>query len=128
MATIVDAFGAALMKMVRDQSIQNCDLLVRPDVVDKVSLRWKSAVPNLASAGEVMIPDIVDQTIFCLLDAIDNGHLALAFVDPANGQSVDLKREGKGELAGWHMMTDGWRSRFSKERVFDDFKDMHFEF
>ena len=69
---------------------------------------------------DVIIPDVVDETIFCLLDAIDNDLLHLVFVSP-DGTTVDLTKEGRSELGGWFMGIDeSWRTEYSTERIGDD--------
>ena len=49
--------------------------------------------------------------------------LPLAFT-AANGKVVDLSTEGRSELAGWYMGSDGWCGKYSKERFVDDFSDL----
>ena len=71
----------------------------------------------------IVVPDTVDDTIFHLLDAIDNGLLNLSFT-AANGKKVDLPTDGLGELAGWYIGTGGWRALYSQERFIDDFADL----
>jgi hypothetical protein len=71
----------------------------------------------------VVIPDVVDDTLFYLLQAIDTGLLKLSFT-ASNGKVVDLPTDGLGELAGWYMGSGGWRRMFSKERFVDDFVDL----
>ena len=70
-----------------------------------------------------MIPDAVDETVFSLLRAIDQGLLRMKFVG-SSGREVDLTEEGLGELSGWYMGSGGWRARYSKERFVDDFADL----
>jgi hypothetical protein len=64
----------------------------------------------------MLIPDCVDETLLAFLRAIDQGLLPLSFT-AASGETVDLAKEGGGELAGRY---GGWRARYSKERFFDD--------
>jgi hypothetical protein len=71
----------------------------------------------------VVIPDAVDETVFNLLHAIDQGALRLRYVT-SDGRQVDLTEEGLGELAGWYMGSGGWRALFSAERYVDDFADL----
>jgi len=71
---------------------------------------------DLKKISDAIIPDCVDQTIFYLLHAIDNGELKLTFTAP-NGENVDLTDGGFGEMAGWYAGEDNWRERFSKERI-----------
>jgi len=70
-----------------------------------------------------VIPDAVDEAVFNLLRAIDNGHLKLKFT-ASNGKQIDLPKDGLGELSGWYMGTGGWRAMYSKERYVDDFSDL----
>jgi len=70
-----------------------------------------------------MIPDSIDEAVFQLLHAIDEGLLRLKYVSDS-GREVDLRIEGGGELAGWYMMSGGWRAMFSNERFVDDFSDL----
>lgn len=74
-----------------------------------------------------MIPDCIDQALFYLLHAIDSDILHISFTAD-NGKQVDLTEEGIGELAGWFAGND-WKSKYSKQRFIDDFKDLeNFEF
>jgi hypothetical protein len=86
--------------------------------------RWTAAAKegpeHLARA---IIPDIVDETIFFLLLAIDNGDLPISFT-ASSGKVVDLTEGGFGEMAGWFIGSDGWREQYSKERFVDDCADL----
>ena len=70
-----------------------------------------------------VIPDCVDEALFCLLRAIDQGVLTLSYT-AESGQVVDLSEDGLGELAGRYMGSGGWRQMFSEQRFVDDFADM----
>jgi hypothetical protein len=70
-----------------------------------------------------MIADAVDETVFYLLHAIDNGRIKLVFT-ASNGEKIDLSRDDLGELSGWYMGSGGWRALYSKERYIDDFADL----
>jgi hypothetical protein len=50
-----------------------------------------------------VIPDVVDDAVFSLLHAIDEGFLRIKFVS-SSGKEVDLTEEGLGELA-WISQT-----------------------
>jgi hypothetical protein len=65
----------------------------------------------------------VDDTIFYLLQAIDQGSLRIAYT-ASNGKVVDLAAQGLGELSGWFAGSGGWRETYSKERFVDDFSDL----
>ena len=65
-----------------------------------------------------IIPDCVDETLFYLLHAVDEGLLRISFI-ASDGTVVDLTEEGQHEIAGW--FGDGaWKKAHSKERVNDD--------
>lgn len=116
----VERFAEQLIRLVRDEAISGCKSITKPDAKSPVARRWKArgAVPS-----EEVIADIVDSTLFELLNAIDCGDLDLRFV-LANGRVISLEEEGEGEMGGSYMMTGGWRQRFSKELVTDDFADL----
>ena len=76
-----------------------------------------------AAPLSAMIPDCVDETVFALLQAIDQGLLRITFTG-ANGEKIDLTEEGLGELSGWYMGSGGWRKMYSKERFNDDCSDL----
>jgi hypothetical protein len=73
-----------------------------------------------ATDASVLIPDIVDDTVFQLLRALGQGLLKLSFTS-SSGNIVDLAEDGLGELGGWYMGIPGWRSTYSEERFVDDF-------
>jgi len=72
---------------------------------------------------KTVVPDVVDEAVFSLLRAIDEGALRLKFMS-SSGREVDLTEEGLGELAGWYMGSGGWRAMFSEERYVDDFANL----
>jgi hypothetical protein len=118
----IEEFARALVRQVRDASIRSCDGLLQPQASSPVALRWKSVGAPASHVG-VIVPDVVDDTMFSLLHAIDQGVLRLKFVS-STGREVDLTEEGKGELSGWYMGSGGWRAMFSEERYVDDFADL----
>jgi len=110
-----------LIENVRDRAIQMADVSLRPNSNGPVARRWRAAGVKHA---EIVIPDVVDMTLFALLNAIDEELLRLIFL-PKEGGSFDLCKDGQGELAGWYMMNDGWRTTYSKERFVDDIADVN---
>lgn len=112
MSNELDDFAQVLMKEVRDEGIRVSEYALRPDATGRIAEAW-SAVG--AENAAVLIPQIVDDVIFELLDAIDNRELRLVFIRE-DGTQVDLCQTG--ELGGWFMTTlsNGWRARFSQER------------
>jgi hypothetical protein len=75
----------------------------------------------LEPIAKVLIPDIVDETVFYLLHAIDDGSLQMSFT-ASDGQTVNLTKEGLGELAGWY--SGEWNGKYTKERFVDNFPDL----
>lgn len=118
----IEEFARALVRQVRDASVRSCDGLLRPQANSPVARRWKALEAPAADLGAI-VPDAVDEAVFNLLHAIDQGALRLKFVS-STGREVDLTEEGMGELAGWYMGSGGWRAMFSEERFMDDFADM----
>jgi hypothetical protein len=116
----LEEFARILIQRVRDSAIKSSDMALRPDVEDPVAKRWRAAGVEKA---EVVIPDVVDESVFCLLNAIDQGVLHLVFIS-SNGTKVDLTEEGVGELSGWYMGSGGWRALHSQERFADDIADI----
>jgi hypothetical protein len=118
----IEEFANIIVKCVRDASIKSNDGTLLSDHI--VAKRWKEAARSGSneSYAKVLIPDIVDDTIFYLLRAIDEGILRISFT-ASNGKTIDLSSIGLGELAGWYMGSDGWRAKYSKERFVDDFTD-----
>ncbi len=113
----LEDFARDLIKGVRDIAIANCDALSLAHAKSPAALRMKKIASQ--SVIEAIVPDIVDQTLFALLDAIDQGLIPLSYRSP-NGSLVDLTAEGKGELGGWYMGSGGWRAEYSSARFNDD--------
>lgn len=118
----IEEFAKALVIQVRDMAVRSCDGYLQQQANSPVARRWKQLTTS-ASDIQTMIPDIVDETVFCLLQAIDQGILRLKFVS-SDGREIDLSEEGLGELSGWYMGSGGWRAMFSGERYVDDFADL----
>jgi hypothetical protein len=124
----IEEFAKTLIRLVRDASIQSCDRGLLSTAETPVVKRWTKAANEGTpiSYARVLIPDIVDETIFYLLHAIDEGGLRIAYT-ASNGTVVDLTTQGLGELSGWYMGSEGWRGMFSKERFVDDFADLKWD-
>jgi len=118
----IEEFAKILVEHVRDAAIQSNDREMNPDAGSPVAKRWRevAAAGNVEALLKTVIPDIVDDTVFYLLQAIDEGLVTLSFI-ASNGKVVNLSKEGLGELSGWYMGSDGWRATHSKERLADDF-------
>jgi hypothetical protein len=124
----IEEFAKMLVQCVRDASVQSSDVSLRPTANGPVANRWRLASneTNPMEFARVVISDVVDNTVFYLLHAIDEGGLRLSYT-ASNGKTVDLTEQGKSELAGWYAGSDGWRDRYSKERFVDDFADLKWD-
>lgn len=120
----IEELGILFVHHVRDVAIQSCDLQLLPHSQTAVAKRWRrAAIPfNGQVPPQVLIPDCVDEAIYAFLHAIDQGLLPLSYVSE-NGETVDLVKEGRGELAPRYMAPDGWRAKYSKERINEDVAD-----
>jgi hypothetical protein len=122
----IEEFAKLLVQNVRDAAIHSGDMALQSDASFPVAKRWREASHNggLEMFAKVAIPDVVDETVFCLLQAIDQGLLKLSF-SASTGKTVDLTTDGLGELSGWYMGSGGWRAMHTKERFADDFADLN---
>jgi hypothetical protein len=93
---------------------------LNPDTRSPIGRKWIEALgtANLNEIANVVVPDCIDEAVFCLLNAIDEEGIVLSFIAPG-GESVDLSKEGLGELAGWYMGVESWREQFSEEKIND---------
>lgn len=119
----IEEFAKALVQQVRDSAIRNCDALLQPQAASPAAHRWKGLSAG-SSDLRAVIPDAVDEAVFGVLHAIDQGVLRLKYVS-SSGREVDLTEEGQGELSGWYMGSGGWRAIYSSERFVDDFADLN---
>jgi hypothetical protein len=116
----LEAFGELLVKHVRDRAIQSCDTLRHPDAKSVSALRWKEIIKDgdVRSILDAVIPDVVDDTIFFLLNSIDQNLLPLWF-KASNGTMINLD-DGSGESAGWYLTDEGWCAKYTNERFVED--------
>lgn len=113
----LDRFAELLIQQVRDQPIRICDRLAAGRMHGPDGERWRSVLGGTDARAAVteLIPDIVDQVLAHLLNALDQGDLPLAWRGE-DGECVDLYDLGRSEMAGWLFGEDSWRERFSGER------------
>jgi len=115
----IEEFGKILVQQIRDMAIRSADMtLLRGG--DAMAKRWKKTARegNIEAFGSVLIPDIVDETIFYMLRAIEEGFLQMTY-STSKGKVVDLTKEGAGELAGWYVGPESWPKLYSRERWVD---------
>ena len=113
-------FGKVLVQQVRDSAIKSCDVQLHAHNMNSpIAKRWRDAKNsgNIDEFGATVIQDCVDDTIFYLLEAIDNGLLNITLNTP-NGETINLTAEGLGELSGWYA--GEWVSKYSNERFSND--------
>ena len=112
----VDEFAKKLIEQVRDDTITSCNVLKNPHSRAPMRLRLNELDQDCVDKVlELLIPDIIDDTLFHLLRSIDGGDIRLVYVSD-DGASCDLESEGMGELAGWLQGEDGWIERYSSYR------------
>lgn len=111
----IEEFARILVREVRDAAIQCSDRCLNPQAIHAIAKRWRESARagQLEPIAKAIIPDVVDNTIFYLLHAIDEGSLQLSFT-ASNGKTVNLTKEGLDELGGWYM--GEWRETLTKER------------
>ena len=116
----IEEFARLLMTVVRDEAIGSCDRDLSPSARGVVAIRWRKSMERGSHEefAREIIPDCVDDAIFYLLHAIDEGILQLSFT-ASNGKTVDLTKEGDSEMAGW-FAGYAWKERYSKQRFNDD--------
>jgi hypothetical protein len=121
----LEEFAEALIRFVRDNAVDSCLNQLNTSSNTPLAKRWQLALENKdPSSYRDIVPDIVDEAIFFLLEAIDERSLKLMF-KTKNGEVLDLGESGKGEMGGWYMASGGWRSKFSKQPFFDYFADLN---
>ena len=120
-ASEIEEFAKLLMVHVRDLAISASDVSLDPKANGPTAKRWREIVKTGQSKGLLreMIPDCVDNTLFYLLNAIDQGLLQISFTG-SSGKAVDLTELGGSEMSGRYMATEGWRQAYSKQRFSDD--------
>jgi hypothetical protein len=121
----IEEFAKILIKQVRDSAVRSCDEQTLPTMNTPIAKRWRAMLNNgdIEGLQKMMISDCVDETLFYLLQALDQGVLNISF-NANNGKRIDLSEEGLGELSGWYMGSGGWRSQYSQVRFTDDFSDL----
>jgi len=121
----VEEFARLLITHVRDMAVAELDVCRRPTANGAQAKRWRQRLQT-GQQGDLaaeMIPDCVDDTLFYLFNAIDQGLVKISFTT-SSGKTVDLTEAGESEMSGWYMATKSWRAAYSKEWFNDDFADL----
>jgi hypothetical protein len=98
----IEEFAKMLVQEVRDAAIKSCDRALQPNVAYPLAKRWRAAADkgDLELIASVVIPDTVDETLFHLLQAIDQGFLQLSFTAPNGKKSICLRMGSANCLGG----------------------------
>ena len=124
----LEQFAKQFIHCVRDRSISACDKLARGEIGGPDGKRWKNLISNEhCDVFRELIPDIVDQTLFQFLNAVDNEEISIAW-RTLDGEFLTFDDLGMGEMAGWLMGSPGWRNNFSAKRFFDPLADIRLDF
>ena len=112
-------FAKLIVENIRDMAIKSCDVqLYATNMRSPMAKRWKDAKnANTDKFAEMVISDAVDDAIFYLLLAVDDGVLNISF-NTSDGKKVALDGDIIGELGGWYI--GDWRKEHSTQRFFDD--------
>jgi hypothetical protein len=120
----ITEFAQLVVRNIRDNAIRSSDNQLHAQNMNApIAKRWREARESgdIDKFGESIIADCVDDTIFYLLLAIDEGLINLSFKS-SSGKNVALSDEIMGELGGWYM--GEWRSEYSSERYSHDLDDL----
>jgi hypothetical protein len=116
----LNEFAASVVKHIRDNAVRSMYTQLYT-TNSPIAKRWheQKVSGNIDRLSEMLISDSVDDTIFYLLNAIDNGDIIMSF-KANNKKEINLTEEGLGELGGGYIAE--WRSEYSKEPCFNDLK------
>jgi hypothetical protein len=118
MGNELDRFARLLVRHVRDRAIEVCDHHAAGTMRGPSGRRWDEALRKPSREAIMqLIPDIVDEVLFELLNAIDNELLPVAWLG-GDGEAAALNELGLGEMAGWYASGE-WPKRFSSQRLAD---------
>jgi hypothetical protein len=113
----VESFGKILIEKVRDESIVSLNMLLDNKFPNSMTAKYLRRMKEngMDEYLKALVVCCVDDTLACLMSAIDDEILNLSYTDE-NNTSVKLGDELKWELAGWYY---NWRETYSKELVPD---------
>ncbi|MBA3940100.1 MAG: hypothetical protein C0520_02695 [Sphingopyxis sp.] len=114
MAPEIDEFGKKIIQLVRDPTIMSAEIIRNKFSRSPTRLKLNSYDEEIVQEIlDIVIPKVIDNTIFYTLRAMDGGGLRMIYRSDA-GNACDLDEEGMGELAGWLFGDEGWIKTFSQ--------------
>lgn len=113
MSPEIDEFGEKIVRFVRDPAISAAEVLKNRGSKGPTRLKLNEYDPKIVEAVlDIVVPELVDDTIFHLMRAIDFGDIRLSYRSDAD-KECDLEDVGMQELHGWLFGDEGWVSRYS---------------
>ncbi|WP_079508790.1 epimerase [Mesobacillus jeotgali] len=114
-AKFLDLFGEILMKNVRDEAIEQCDMTIQGKMKSEESQRLHNLI-TLSGQRELindLVPKIVDTTLHHLLTTLEQDEsIDVTLNEGYNPVSIKDIIDG---LAGELYTEDGWINRFSNK-------------
>jgi hypothetical protein len=124
----VERFVHQLIEFVRDKSIHGLDLLASGTMRGPSGQYWNQFISNeqVREAVLALIPDMVDEALFNLIDAVEKELLDIAIRDD-DGEYRSLCDLGKSEMAGNYAFARIWIEKYSQQRYVDYNADIPLE-
>jgi hypothetical protein len=117
----LEEFAQRLVEFVRDHAITSSNVMLNPNAKGLRAKRLRDAaqICTPVEFARLVIPEVVDTTVFFLLNAIDNDHLKLTYT-ASNGKTVDWVPDAdNGGLGGWYASGE-WPAKYSEHPYIDD--------
>jgi hypothetical protein len=118
MSEEIEEFASDLVREVREIAVSSCLFLAEGGVSGAAGRRWDGQIGTEEARAVVvdLVPDIVDLTLFALLDAIDTGRLKLHWQSSDSVSPLNLEDIGHSEMAGSFIFPDGWRRSYASTK------------
>jgi hypothetical protein len=116
--TPLEDFGRLLITRVRDEAIEQWDMILDGRMKDEDSQRLHRELrsqPAVAEALARRVPEIVDTTLHHLLWTLEQARSIEVTVHGSEGSVREISKESDG-LPGELYGPDGWIARFSQQR------------
>lgn len=119
---VLDEFAQLVMKRVRDESVWRADAIIsgrlKGEKAELIREKMGSLTTDTLKSMSVLIPEIIDSTLFYLFNMLDDEDDLKLYFTSRNGITIVLNEASDG-LAGELFNKDGWINRFSTERSFE---------